>query len=170
MSFRSDILSSLAEIDDIVAELDLVPVKIERIVRRWSGGERGRGNPGDETLCLPRSVGAREVTTREIASSGGRFEMGDVKLGPVRPYFAEECCDTVGAPGGFTKEQLDPRAEDESEEVLYRLTRVHSMGTGMAGSYRLIHLQSDDPLEWTLYVRRRTDPSDSPEVPELPGD
>jgi len=167
-TLREQLLPALSAVDAILADLDLAPMQVEVVTRRWSGGRRRVGTPGETVTKLPRWVVVREVTTREVASSGGRFEMGDLKVGPIRPYFTEESCDGSVRPGGFTARELDPRVQAEGTEVVYRITPTHSMGTGDGGNYKLVHLHDDDPLAFFLIVRRTIDPSDAPDVHQLP--
>jgi hypothetical protein len=158
MTFREAILPALSAVDSIVGMLDLAPTNLTIITRKWSSGTRREGTPGDDVLQIPSWTLIEEIGNREIAQSGGEFVMGDLRCGPIRPYFQGACCN--GQPGGFTVEQLQPRVEEESTEVIYRVAQTHGLGTGWSGDYMLVALERQDPLEFFLVIRRRTKAQD----------
>lgn len=157
-SFREAILPVLDAVDRVVQELDLAPSAVDIITRKWSGGEIRVGHPGDTSLPLPRWTVVEEVSNREVAQSGARFEMGDLRVGPVRPRFEGQAC--MPYEGGFTVEQLNPPVTDESTEIIYRVRQEHGFGTGWSGDYALQALVRDDPFEFYLVLRRMMEPKD----------
>jgi hypothetical protein len=157
-TFREAILPTLSAVDSIIGALDLAPTNLTIITRRWSSGTRREGTPGDEVLQIPDWTLIEEIGNREVAQSGGEYVMGDLRCGPIRPYFKGECCN--GKPGGFTVEQLQPRAEDESTEIIYRVAQTHGLGTGWEGDYSLVALERQDPLEFFLIIRRSLEAQD----------
>jgi hypothetical protein len=121
-------------------------------IRSWTGGAIGvlPADPSvtpfvDTSLALPTIYRIRQVTTREVASSGGRYEMGDVRVGPVTPEFTHD----DGSTGGFAEAQLKPGPTDDRTEIIYVLSGAH------AGEYALVTLESLRPLSWFLVLRRR---------------
>jgi hypothetical protein len=80
-----------------------------------------------------------------VASSGGRLEHGDVRVGPITPEYA----DAAGRRGGFSEEQLKPAARN-GIEIFYQLEGAH------AGEYQLVALQSTKAFSYALILRRRT--------------
>ena len=75
---------------------DIRPTSLSVVTRRWTSGTVGvepddpAAVPYSETrLDLPAVYKVRQVTTREMASSGGRYETGDVKVGPITPDLHE---------------------------------------------------------------------------------
>lgn len=136
-----------------VAGFDVRPTGVSVVVRTWVVGIR---NPlpatlgadyTDETLVLVPTPKVRELGTREIASSGGVYVDGDVRIDRITPAY-------VGLPeGGYTPEQIAPRAPVGSTkvEVFYRLTGP------LAGVYRRVDSRNDKALEYTLTVRRLRD-------------
>ncbi len=156
-TFRNAVLPGLSAADAVMATLDLAPYSVSIITRRWSGGRPKSGTPGDTVLQLPPWIVCKEVTEDQVRQSGGRFEIGDLWVGPIRPYFTGPSCNGVpGAPGGFTQEQLNPiiEAGDESTEIIYRVRQTHGLGSGTNGDYDLHRLHADDPLEYMLLLRR----------------
>jgi hypothetical protein len=155
-SFREALLPALDAIDRVVHELDLAPTAVDIVTRRWSGAELHQGTSGEETLHLPRWTIVEEISNHEVMQSGGRFEMGDLRVGPIRPKFEGSAC--MPYPGGFTVEELAPTAKDESTEIFYRVRQEHGLGTGWSGYYSLRALIRDDPLEFYLIIRRQMEP------------
>jgi hypothetical protein len=157
MQFRESILPGLEAADRVTAILDLAPVQAAVVTRKWSRGQMKRGTPGETEVRLPEWITVKAMSVREIAQSGGRFEVGDLKLGPLRPKFGY---------GGFTLEELDPSVsdgyDDESTEYFYRVRQTHREGAGYSGHYHLIEIRRDDPLEMWAIVRRHLEPSDIP--------
>lgn len=130
---------------------DVRPARLVVVTRVWTGGRRGAepppGEPAvrDTRLELPPIYKIREVSGHEVASSGGRFEQGDVRVGPITPKYVDE----DGAEGGFSPEELDPAVIRNGLETVYVLE-----GTG-AGEYHLVSLETDKPFGTFLVLRRR---------------
>jgi hypothetical protein len=179
LSLRTALLPALDAIDSILgpSTLDLSATRLTIITRSWDGGRRNSGSSVDGPVTeIPNWVPVRHVTQREIAGSGGRYEQGDVKVGPIRPAFGNQgygCRSAgrrgrppgapvptvLGASGGFTPEQLNPTVTEDGIEVIYRLTPNHPNTTGIAGDYQLLDFQRDQPFEFYLVVgRERTTP------------
>ena len=130
---------------------DIRPTGLTVVTRRWTSGTVGvdPADPStpaymDARLELPAVYKARQVTTREIASSGGRYEAGDVRVGPLTPAFVR----ADGSTGGVSEAQLKPDG-DEGTEILYELVGAH------AGEYALLGLVSTAPFGWWLVLGRR---------------
>jgi hypothetical protein len=130
---------------------DIRPTSLAIITRRWTSGTVGVApdDPAvppytDGRLALPAVYKVRQVTTREIASSGGRYEAGDVHLGPITPAYTN----SDGSQGGLSESQLKPDG-DEATEIVYELAGAH------AGEYALIALVSTAPFSWWLVLTRR---------------
>jgi hypothetical protein len=130
---------------------DIRPTSLAIVTRRWTSGVVGV-TPDDATLAayvdtrrqLPAVYKVRQLTTREIASSGGRYEAGDVRLGPITPAYTN----VNGSQGGVSESQLKPDGDDATE-ILYELGGAH------AGEYALIALVSTAPFSWWLVLGRR---------------
>ena len=151
MTFRTALLPALAAVDTIRGQLDLAPTTVTIMLRTWSGGLRGRGQSSDATLAVLPPVEIRPISEKEVASSGGRFESGDVRVGPIRPTYTNP----NGSPGGFTQAMLDPAVARNGVDAIYRLTQTDTTGSGIAGDYQLITMHNEDPIEMTLVLRRR---------------
>jgi hypothetical protein len=130
---------------------DIRPTSLTVVTRRWTSGLVGVEpsdlvSPAftDSRLELPSVFKVRQMSTREIASSGGRYEAGDAKLGPITPAYTK----ADGSQGGVSEAQLKPDG-DEGTEIVYVLAGAH------AGEYALIALVSTAPFAWWLVLGRR---------------
>lgn len=159
-SFTQSILPALAEIDEVLGPsgLDILPTNVAIVTRTWTKGRRGAGAPDayvEAPMQLPQTVTVRHLTTREVASSGGTFEQGDLLVGPIRPPFTDE----NGQPGGFTEEQIKPEVRTQGVEILWRLMPTRRDGSGIAGDYQLIEFRRDSPFYYEVVIgRERTTP------------
>ena len=155
MSLRTALLPALDQIRSILGPsgLDLRPTSITVVQRFWSGGRRGVGTSTDTTVAaIPPFVKVRQVKQREVAESGGRYEIGDVIAGPITPAYTNP---TTGATGGFTEAQLDPPVTTQGVENVYILGQ-QSGATGIVGEYQLVDFKSRDrAFRFELVLRRR---------------
>jgi hypothetical protein len=108
------------------------------ITRTWPG-KPGEGTPTDSVLTLTPNPELREVSAREVASSGGRYKDGDIVAENITPAH-------VG--GGYTPEQLKPTVAAPTGQIIYRITGP------LAGDYRLANLNVEDPFEYVLTLTR----------------
>lgn len=123
---------------------DIATSQLKIVQREWTNGRRGDGEVIETVLTtLPQKYRIRSLSSKEVASSGARYEMEDVRVEHVTPAYSG---------GGFTPEQLRP-AGGEGCEIVYVLTG------GIAGDYQLIELNTDRPFSITMVLRRvRTSP------------
>jgi hypothetical protein len=134
------------------SRFDIRPTSLSVVTRRWTSGAVGvePDDPAstayaDTRLDLPAVYKVRQVSTREIASSGGRYEVGDVKVGPITPAYTN----ADGSPGGVSEAQLKPAPIDGATEIVYQLVGAH------AGEYALLGLVSTGPFGWWVVLGRR---------------
>jgi len=143
MSFRTDLLPTVDLIRNKrgpgAGNFDIQTVKVDIVQRVWSGGRRGLGTVTETTLAnLPQKIKVRVLTTKEVAQSGGTYQMQDLRVGPITPAYTG---------GGFTPQQLKPAGADGTE-IIYKLT-----GT-IAGDYMLVEIRTDKAFSYYLVVRR----------------
>lgn len=149
MSFRTGLLQRVAAIrKNVPASLDLRQQnKLTIVVRVWHGTRiGGAGGFTDSKLELVDRPRVKQLTTREIASSGGRYEAGDLRVQHLTP--------SNGAGVGYTVEQLAPPIEGvaaQRTQVLYLLEGPHR------GTYRRIALETTSDVSWHIVLRRTQD-------------
>ena len=122
----------------------LTVTTITILVESWTG-RAGDGVASYETIATLRYP-TREVSKREVASSGGLYQAGDLIVSDVtKPY-------TGGLGGGYTEAQLRPASgfatTTQNKRVIYRADG------DLAGDYALISLNAADVISWTLQLRR----------------
>jgi hypothetical protein len=127
--------------------MDQRPHQLAILTRTWSGGYKEAGEATESALVLPQHFVVRQVSTRELAASGGRYEQGDVTVEGITPEYV----DREGNARGFSPLALDPRVTRNGVEIIYRVTGPHE------GDYQLVELQSWRPYGYTLVLRRRSD-------------
>ena len=126
--------------------LDQRPHQLSIVTRTWSGGRKEAGEATDTALALPQQLPIRQLSTREIAGSGGRYEVGDVLVEGITPEYVDP---RTGEARGYSPLVLDPHVARNGTEIVYRLTGPH------AGDYQLVELQSWRPYAYHLVLRRR---------------
>lgn len=143
MSLRTGLLKCAEAVRRIpsLPTVDVRPTTVTVRTRTWAGGRVGvdGGYTDVDFPILPTPL-VREIAQREIAGSGGRYEVGDLRVGPMTPSYPE---------GGFTREQLAPEATTNGVEVLYVLEG------GITGEYMRVDLQTDRSLSYFLLLRRK---------------
>ena len=142
MTARAALLKAIDKVRSVVgnpATLDLRTNTLTIRTRTWPG-DRGIDVPNDSDLeILPRPL-VRRVSTNEVASSGGRFEQGDLRVTAITPAYDG---------GGYTVDQIVPTAPDDTVEILYIVTGPN------AGEYALVDQDVSKPLRYTLTLRKR---------------
>ncbi|WP_438029007.1 hypothetical protein [Sorangium sp. So ce233] len=156
MSLRTSLLRTALIVRSLAAPttisggtgLDVWINSLTVVTRTWWSGRVGDGDYEDAGLTLSPNPDVREVSSREIASSGGLYKPKDLRVGHITPYHA-------GPPaGGYTPEQLAPtfaavRPRGEPvREVFYRVEGP------LAGEYERVEGRFGEPFEYVLVLRR----------------
>jgi hypothetical protein len=115
-------------------------------VRRWSGGRLGIGIATDTDDVMPRRWPVRQLSQREIASSGGKFNDGDIRVSDISPAYVSH------GGGGFSPARLDPSVlfpkPNSDAEVFYLLDGDQT------GTFTLVSLDTaSDPVSWSMVLR-----------------
>jgi hypothetical protein len=111
--------------------------------RTWSGDRPGEGVSVDNDLALPGYVNIREISAKEIASSGGRFRVGDLEIGPITPPYS-----VATGSGGISGAELRPSPAPNAE-VFFVLTGE------LSGEYKLVKAMTTGALSYRVVARRR---------------
>ncbi len=132
-----------------IAELYTTTVVVRTIT--WSGERLGDGTPTNSELTLAKRP-VKELSSRIVSASGGRYQMGDVRVSDITPTYTKPDASS----GGYSKQQLAPGlfftgADRRQKEVRYVLSG------DMDGLYTLVDLDQNDPCAWALILRRTTE-------------
>lgn len=114
--------------------------------RVWSGGRLGVGTPTDTDLVMPRRWPVKQLSQREVAGSGGKYNDGDIRVSDISPAYVSH------GGGGFSPQQLDPSMlfpkPCNDTEILYLLDGDQT------GIFSLASLDtSSDPTAWSMVLR-----------------
>lgn len=146
MTLRTDLLPVVDTLRALTGPsvLDIRTAQLTIRTRVWSGGYIGEGTAADSDLVLPKQYKVENLTSKEVASSGGRFEDGAMRIGPITPDYVT---------GGYAPSDLKPTVTNDATEVIYILAGQ------VAGEYSLAQLRTDKPFSYFITVnRKRTTP------------
>lgn len=122
-------------------------------VLAWDGGLLGKGGKYVVSELVMPKYEVKQLSAREVASSGGRFQAGDLRIKDVSPPYTK----STGLQGGYLKEQLDPQSAWTAPNMTtpVRNREVEYVLTGeTSGIYSLVDLNTDDVTAWSLVLRR----------------
>lgn len=143
MSLRDDLLPVLQDTRAIVDDLGFRTHDVAVVVRTWAGSRPGDPTPDaytDASTPIAPNPRVRQVTSREVAQSGGIVSMGDLRIDKITPSFAG---------GGYTPNDIAPSTNGATNvEVFYRV--VGPLG----GDYALVTSNTDRALGYSLVVTR----------------
>lgn len=128
------------------AVFDIRTTELTIRTRTYIGGRRSSESAyTDSDLVLPKIYRFRPLKTEEISASGGKYEIGDILVGPITPKG-----DTLG----FTTDQLQPKPSTDGVDIIYLCTS--DTGEGHPGEYSRVEFRSHKPFSYFLVLRRRT--------------
>jgi hypothetical protein len=152
MTTADDINRLLQSTRAILPAMGMRPNAVSRVVRTWTSGKVKVPWPAvvdvdyeDDTLVFEPTPKVREISTREIASSGGVYADGDLRIERITPAFPSPSA------GGYTPTQIAPTASGPGIEIFYVITGP------LAGVYRRVDCRNDRALEYWVTVRRLRD-------------
>lgn len=141
MTLRDELLPVVNDARTLVDGLGLRSFAVRVEVRSWSGARIGAGVlTTPSTLTLEPRPRVRDVSAREVASSGGTLRTSDRRITGITPAHAG---------GGYTPEQLRPAITGQQERV-YVLT-----GEDGESEWELVEASFDRPFGHELVLRRR---------------
>lgn len=114
---------------------------VSMVVRQWTGEPGATGSTFTDSTPLdlypiPR---VRALSQDDVESSGGLYQMGDLRVDRLSPKHAS---------GGYDPEDLRP-AVDENAQIIYLVTGPN------AGEFDLVDLETTHNFEYVLTLRRR---------------
>lgn len=150
MTLRTSLLAAKDRIRAAVLSpsgLDMTPHQLTIRVRTWTGGRKDADPPQglpaftDSDLVLPQQYKVRQLTMREVSSSGGKYRAGDIIVEHITPYDGDST--------GYTPAQLQPTIAGNAQELIYLLTGFG----GLVGEYRIREFRGDKSLSYALVLR-----------------
>ncbi len=141
MTFRDQMNRLADRVRGVPQALDERTTSVTVRTVTWLGGRRGvdGGSVYSDLVLTPRPK-VREVSQRDIASSAGRYTVGDVKVGPITPAYPG---------GGYTVAQLDPTLTTNGLEVVYVLDG------GVTGEYARVSVGTDRSHSYFVVLRKK---------------
>lgn len=89
MSKRDNILPAFDRARTKLDTLGLRRYAVATRRRTWSGGRKGLGTATTADTPLVPTPRVRQLSTREIAASGGKYQQGDFRIDRITPAFAK---------------------------------------------------------------------------------
>lgn len=147
MSLVSDLLPMIDELRGLPGELGARPFTSVRIrTRTWSGVRVGDGTSSDVFVALEtggQPAGVKNLSSREVYTSAGRYTDADFRVGPLTPAFTG---------GGYTAEQLEPSTGARNVE---RHVVLIGPGEPSGGSeWVIVGNELTNPIGYYLTIRR----------------
>lgn len=128
MTFRDDILPALDSVRGVPGELGLrlnsVVVRVKTTTGVRPGIVGGTTTTTDTSLKVgggTQNPKVTEVSARDVVASGGLYEAGDYRIGPLTHEWAN---------GGTDLDTVNPTTTTTGREVLYILTGPSFPSTG----------------------------------------
>lgn len=124
--FATTILPALDFIRGIRGQLGLNPFTVTVRVRTWNGARVGLGTKTDTDTVLKvgcacsaglQPVTVKQLSAKDIVSSGGLYTDNDYRVGPLTPDY-----NTGGRTGGITDTTINPIPTDSPTEVYFKMT------------------------------------------------
>ena len=144
MSIRDDLLPVVDQLRQLPDDFGLRRYTVTIRRRVWSGGAPGLGTPANTDLVLTPKPKVRQLSSREVADSGGTYEMGDYELSRITPRYSSPTT------GGYTPTQLLLQPEGADQDVCVILN-----GDEGEIECQVVTSTFDRAFRYTLVVRRR---------------
>lgn len=136
---RDSLLSTVDCARALVADTGVHRYDVTIRTRTWSGTYPGEGSPTDTDVTITPRPRVRVLSTRDVASSGGMYRMGDFRVDRITPRYAT---------GGWSPAMLNVRPTATNQDVTVILT-----GDEGAVECQVVEFFFDDPFEYALVVR-----------------
>lgn len=141
MALRDALLPVFQSTRTLMDTLGLRTNELRIEVRTWSGPPGGRtsviASTTSVTITPPPRI--RTLSTNDVASSGGRYEDGDLRADKITPKFTG---------GGYEPEDLRP-VVDKNQEVVYVIEGPNG------GDYHLVGTETARNFGYALVLRKQ---------------
>ena len=131
-TLRDDLIPVFDEGRQIVDDLGLRQQTVVVRTRVWDGGEVGLGTATDTDLTLSPTPKVTRLSLRVVAGSGGKYQMGDRRVGKISAT--------------YTAEQLGGGSVAAGTELLWLID---------GEPHTLVETPEEKNFEWRCIVRRR---------------
>lgn len=141
MSLRNDILSQvLQETRPLMDTLGFRTNGLSMVVRTWTGrpGTSGSTYTDSTPLVIYPVPRIRAMGEDDVASSGGKYQDGDLRVDRLSPKHAT---------GGYEVTDLRPIVA-ENEQIVYLVTGPNE------GEFKLVDIETTHNFEYVLTLRR----------------
>lgn len=146
---RDEILPDFDEARHVADDFGLRQFRTIVRTTTWSGARVGEGAPTHADLELSPRARVRNLDTRTIAGSAGRYTEGDFRIDKITPAYPPGAGPYTG---GYTPDQVAPPVTARNVEVHYRLI---GPGEPAGGSlWTIVGTNFDRNFGYTLVVRR----------------
>jgi len=151
VSLRDDLLPVCDEVRGLAGSFGLrMYTTVSVRTTTWSGERPGEGTAAVVDLALTANgqpVKVRQISSRIVQASAGRYEDEDLVIGPITPRF------TSPTTGGYTPDQLKPWSGARNVER-HVLLRSAEEGTGPAALWSIVQAHFEKPFGYELVVRK----------------
>jgi len=124
MALRDDLLPTVDAIRAIPGLLGLRRHAVNSVVETWSGARPGVGTMTSTSTPILNAGQSPKVTLlsqRDIVASGGLYQDGDIRVGPITPEFGG---------GGAAESVLDPALSGQNEQSYFTVSGPLITGGG----------------------------------------
>lgn len=136
------------------ATLNMRPWRVYAIKRTWSGARIGQGAKTDvvtEITCAGAPPKVKQLSDEDIVSSGGRYNQGDVRVGPLTPLYA-----TSSGNGGVDLSTFMPSpVSGVPSEVFFKVTGPGYPAEG--GFFKMLSNDGSFTTNYTFVLRQRAE-------------
>lgn len=163
MTLRDECLPIFEDVRILLDDLGFRRYDILLRVIDWAGGTVGKGAKTtlDTPLVIqgngatvPHRIKVRRITSQDILASGGKYQDGDYRIGPMTPVFVN----IFGLTGGNDVNYFNPeKSLTTKREFYYRLT-----GPGMELGKWFKKIDQVVDTNWSYYFTLRADPTSDP--------
>lgn len=149
-TLRDSLLPVLDLVDSINGMLGMRRHTVSILTRTWQGQRPGQGPHVDVLTTLyingQYNPSVTQVSTREIAASGGLYRNEDIKVGPFVPPYP-------GSKNNTDHEAIDPEVGTAGVEIFWKVTGSE-YGGSVGAWFKKISIDKTQPLQFSFVLRK----------------